>query len=342
MASISIKNLKKEYKNGFIAIKGLDLEIFDEEFIVLVGPSGCGKSTLLRMIAGLEEVTEGEIILDGEVINEVEVRDRNIGMVFQNYALYPHMNVRDNMSFGLKIRKTDKDTIEKKVAEAAEILKLKNLLDRKPKQLSGGQQQRVALGRAIVRNPKLFLMDEPLSNLDAKLRVQMRTEIKKLQNDLKTTTIFVTHDQTEAMTMGSRIVIMKEGVIQQVGTPKEVYEDPTNRFVAEFIGSPMMNFISGEKNGLNISCPSEVEVGVRPENLRITEGKDYRVTMIENLGSVKYIYAEKDSQQLIIQEDQNIAVEIGSSISVEIKDKVRLNFFSKKTGEKIALEFSLQ
>lgn len=338
MANISIKNLKKEYENGFVAMEGLNLEIQDEEFLVLVGPSGCGKSTLLRMIAGLEEITEGEIILDGEVINYVEAKDRNIGMVFQNYALYPHMNVKENMSFGLKIRKVDKDTIEKKIKETAEILGLTDLLDRKPKQLSGGQQQRVALGRAIVRNPKLFLMDEPLSNLDAKLRVQMRTEIKRLQNRLKTTTVFVTHDQTEAMTMGSRIVVMKEGVIQQVGTPQEVYEKPSNQFVAEFIGSPKMNFTTHkiDENGriLFEENPDAI-IGIRPENLKLTEEGDYKIIMIENLGSMKYIYAENEGEQFIIQEDQNSTKKIGDFAGIMIKDSSRLNYFDKKTGNRI-------
>ena len=338
MANISIKNLKKEYENGFVAMEGLNLEIQDEEFLVLVGPSGCGKSTLLRMIAGLEEITEGEIIFDGKAINNVEAKDRNIGMVFQNYALYPHMNVRENMSFGLKIRKVDKETIHEKIQKTAEILGLTDLLDRKPKQLSGGQQQRVALGRAIVRNPKLFLMDEPLSNLDAKLRVQMRTEIKRLQNRLKTTTVFVTHDQTEAMTMGSRIVVMKEGVIQQVGTPQEVYERPSNRFVAEFIGSPKMNFATrkiDEKGKISFDKNAETIIGIRPENLKITDEGGYKITMIENLGSMKYIYAEKEGEQFIIQEDQNCIKKIGDFAGIEIKDPSRLNYFDKKTGNRI-------
>lgn len=338
MAEIRIRNLKKVYENGFVAMEGLNLDINEGEFIVLVGPSGCGKSTLLRMIAGLEEVTEGEIIVDGKVINNTPVKDRNIGMVFQNYALYPHMNVLENMSFGLKMRKVDKKTIEEKVSEAAEILGLSDLLDRKPKQLSGGQQQRVALGRAMVRNPKLFLMDEPLSNLDAKLRVQMRSEIKRLQGNLKTTTIFVTHDQTEAMTMGTRIVVMKEGVIQQVGTPEEVYERPANRFAAEFIGSPKINFIENPEviaDLLSEEISADAILGIRPENLQTVEGTDYAVNMIENLGSVQYIYAENNHQHLVLRANRDSHYKIGDKMGVQICDKGQLNFFDRESEERI-------
>lgn len=338
MAEISVRNLKKVYDNGFVAMEGLNLEIKDGEFIVLVGPSGCGKSTLLRMIAGLEAVTEGEIIIDGKVINNTPVKDRNIGMVFQNYALYPHMNVKENMSFGLKIRKVDKKIMEEKVAETADILGLSDLLDRKPKQLSGGQQQRVALGRAMVRNPDLFLMDEPLSNLDAKLRVQMRSEIKDLHGKLKTTTLFVTHDQTEAMTMGTRIVIMKEGVIQQIGTPKEVYEKPSNRFVAEFIGSPKMNIIENTEviaDLLAEGIPKDIILGIRPENLRIIEGSDYIVNMIENLGSLQYIYAKNDHLQWVLQVNRDSDYRIGDKVGVQVCDKGQLNFFDRESEERI-------
>src|SRR5574344_980229 len=237
MASLSLRNICKVYPNGFVAVKDFNLEIEDKEFIIFVGPSGCGKSTTLRMIAGLEEISSGELWIGDKLVNDVEPKDRDIAMVFQNYALYPHMTVYDNMAFGLKLRKIDPQIIDSRVREAASILGIEPLLGRKPKALSGGQRQRVALGRAIVREPKVFLLDEPLSNLDAKMRAQMRTEIIKLHNDLKATFVYVTHDQTEAMTMGTRIVVMKLGVIQQVDTPDNLYEFPTNKFVAGFIGT---------------------------------------------------------------------------------------------------------
>ena len=243
MASLSLKNVCKVYPNGFVAVKDFNLEIADQEFIIFVGPSGCGKSTTLRMIAGLEEISSGELWIGDKLVNDVEPKDRDIAMVFQNYALYPHMSVYDNMAFGLKLRKVPKDEIDKSVHEAAKILDIEHLLDRKPKALSGGQRQRVAMGRAIVRSPKVFLMDEPLSNLDAKLRVQMRVEISKLHKRLQTTIIYVTHDQTEAMTLGTRIVVLKDGIIQQVDTPQNLYNTPNNIFVAGFIGSPQMNLI---------------------------------------------------------------------------------------------------
>ena len=246
MASLSLQGIQKIYPNGFHAVKDFNLEIADKEFIIFVGPSGCGKSTTLRMIAGLEDISGGTFKIDGKVMNDVEPKDRDIAMVFQNYALYPHMTVYDNMAFGLKLRKVPKDEIDKKVREAAKILDLEKLLDRKPKALSGGQRQRVAMGRAIVRNPKVFLMDEPLSNLDAKLRVQMRIEISKLHENLGATIIYVTHDQTEAMTLGTRIVVMKDGVVQQVDTPQALYNTPCNLFVAGFIGSPQMNFMDAK------------------------------------------------------------------------------------------------
>ena len=246
MASLSLKHINKTYPNGFEAVKDFNLEIEDKEFIIFVGPSGCGKSTTLRMIAGLEEITSGELKIGDKVVNDVEPKDRDIAMVFQNYALYPHMTVYDNMAFGLKLRKVPKPEIDKMVREAAKILDLEPLLDRKPKALSGGQRQRVAMGRAIVRNPKVFLMDEPLSNLDAKLRVQMRIEISKLHQRLGTTIIYVTHDQTEAMTLGTRIVVMNAGVVQQVDTPQVLYDTPCNLFVAGFIGSPQMNFVDAQ------------------------------------------------------------------------------------------------
>ena len=243
MASLSLKNVGKTYPNGFVAVKNFNLDIADKEFIIFVGPSGCGKSTTLRMIAGLEEITSGELWIGNTMVNDVEPKDRDIAMVFQSYALYPHMSVYDNMAFGLKLRKTPKEKVDKLVHEAAKILDIEHLLDRKPKALSGGQRQRVAMGRAIVRNPKVFLMDEPLSNLDAKLRVQMRIEISKLHQRLESTIIYVTHDQTVALTLGTRIVVMKDGVMQQVATPIDLYTKPCNLFVAGFIGSPQMNFI---------------------------------------------------------------------------------------------------
>ena len=246
MASLSLRNVYKRYPGGVTAVSDFNLEIKDKEFIILVGPSGCGKSTTLRMVAGLEEISDGEIYIGDKLVNDVAPKDRDIAMVFQNYALYPHMTVFDNMAFGLKLRKTPKDEIKRRVEEAARILDISHLLERKPKALSGGQRQRVALGRAIVREPKVFLLDEPLSNLDAKLRAQMRTEISKLHQRLGTTFIYVTHDQTEAMTMGTRIVVMKSGLIQQVDTPNNLYLYPCNLFVAGFIGSPQMNFIESK------------------------------------------------------------------------------------------------
>jgi multiple sugar transport system ATP-binding protein len=243
MSEVSIRKIVKLYDGGVQAVKGIDLEIADQEFVVLVGPSGCGKTTTLRMVAGLEEISSGEIWIGGDIVNDVPPRDRDIAMVFQNYALYPHMSVFDNMAFGLKLRKFSKDEIKRRVAEAARILDIEALLERKPRALSGGQRQRVAMGRAIVRNPKVFLFDEPLSNLDAKLRVQMRTEIKKVHQTVRTTTVYVTHDQVEAMTLADRVVVMNGGIIEQVGTPQELYHHPATRFVAGFIGSPAMNFL---------------------------------------------------------------------------------------------------
>src|SRR5207237_9231325 len=255
MANIQLKDVTKRYPDGFEAVKHMDLDITDGEFMILVGPSGCGKSTALRMIAGLEDITEGELKIGDEVVNERAPKDRDIAMVFQNYALYPHMTVRDNMGFALKLANVDPGEIDRKVGEAAKILDLEQHLDRKPANLSGGQRQRVAMGRAIVRSPKAFLMDEPLSNLDAKLRVQMRTEISRLQQQLGTTTIYVTHDQTEAMTLGDRIAVMRAGLLQQVGSPIDLYERPNNLFVAGFIGSPSMNFLPGEISGDSVKLP---------------------------------------------------------------------------------------
>ena len=306
MANVLIKNVTKIYDKNKV-IDNVSLEIYDKEFLVLVGPSGCGKSTLLRMIAGLESITSGEIAIDGKVVNNVHPKDRDIAMVFQSYALYPHMTVRENIAFPLTVRNVDKKTIEEKVQNAADILNLHELLDRRPKQLSGGQRQRVALGRAIVRNPKVFLMDEPLSNLDAKLRVQMRTEIKKLHRELNTTFIYVTHDQTEALTMGDRIALLEKGVIQQLDTPEGMYNNPVNTFVGGFLGAPGMNFIKAnvEKNTLTLNGHQiainrsldgikEVVVGVRPESLFLSENVKCELKVkpdiTEMLGSEKISY----------------------------------------------------
>src|SRR5215470_4728349 len=267
MAEVSCRKVVKMYDGGVQAVKGIDLEIADQEFVVLVGPSGCGKSTTLRMIAGLEEISDGEIWIGGDVVNDVPPRDRDIAMVFQNYALYPHMSVFDNMAFGLKLRKFPKDEIRRRVDEAARILDIAALLDRKPRALSGGQRQRVAMGRAIVRNPKVFLFDEPLSNLDAKLRVQMRTEIKKVHQTVKTTTVYVTHDQVEAMTLADRVVVMNAGTIEQLGTPHDLYHSPRTKFVAGFIGSPAMNFVDCEL----------AEAGGGGLNARLTNGLAFQV-----------------------------------------------------------------
>lgn len=269
-----MKNIKKVYDKGVVSVQDFDLEIRDKEFLVLVGPSGCGKSTTLRMIAGLEDITEGDLYIGDRRINDVSPKDRDIAMVFQNYALYPHMNVYDNMAFSLKLRKLKKDEIKRRVDNAAEILGLQDYLTRKPKALSGGQRQRVALGRAIVRDAEVFLMDEPLSNLDAKLRVQMRAEIQKLHRRLQTTTVYVTHDQTEAMTMATRLVVMKDGFIQQVGSPKEVYELPNNVFVGGFIGSPSMNFFDGKVEG-NRFVMGDVSVLIPEGKLRLLRELDY-------------------------------------------------------------------
>jgi multiple sugar transport system ATP-binding protein len=273
MASLSLKNITKQYPNGVIAVKDFNLEIADREFIIFVGPSGCGKSTTLRMIAGLEEISSGELWIGDKLVNDVEPKDRDIAMVFQNYALYPHMSVYDNMAFGLKLRKVPKNEIDKVVHEAAKILDIEHLLDRKPKALSGGQRQRVAMGRAIVRSPKVFLMDEPLSNLDAKLRVQMRVEISKLHQRLNTTFIYVTHDQTEAMTLGTRIVVMKDGLIQQVDSPQNLYDRPNNLFVAGFMGSPQMNFI----DATIVKKGSDVFANFGANSIKIPEAKAKKV-----------------------------------------------------------------
>ncbi|MDR0942952.1 MAG: sn-glycerol-3-phosphate ABC transporter ATP-binding protein UgpC [Ruminococcus sp.] len=297
MASLSLKNIYKKYPGGVVAVSDFNLEIRDKEFIILVGPSGCGKSTTLRMVAGLEEISEGELYIGDRLVNDVAPKDRDIAMVFQNYALYPHMTVFENMAFGLKLRKVPKDEISRKVEEAARILDISHLLDRKPKALSGGQRQRVALGRAIVREPQVFLLDEPLSNLDAKLRAQMRTEISKLHQKLGTTFVYVTHDQTEAMTMGDRIVVMKDGFIQQVDSPQNLYSYPVNQFVAGFMGSPQMNFIDAKL--LKIDGKYTVEFG--SEDTKTTRGRKFYIEIPD---------AKIDEQALAPLVDQEVILGI--------------------------------
>ncbi len=338
MAQVVLKNITKRFDAGVVAVRDVSLTIQDREFVVLVGPSGCGKSTSLRMIAGLEEITGGEISIGDRVVNDVPPKDRDIAMVFQNYALYPHMTVYDNMAFGLKLRKLPKAEIQQRVAETAEILGIQELLDRKPRALSGGQRQRVAVGRAIVRKPQVFLFDEPLSNLDAKLRVQMRTELKKLHERLRATIIYVTHDQVEAMTMGDRIVIMKDGSVQQVGEPLTVYEKPANLFVAGFIGSPAMNFLSVELAdgaggivlrgpGFKLPAPPEhaarlepyrghrLTLGIRPEDLRPAAPTDppetvidAPISVVEPLGSEQYLELDLGGTAVIARLDPHVRV----------------------------------
>lgn len=370
MAEIKIEKLGKRYDNGALAVSDFNLNIQDEEFIVFVGPSGCGKSTTLRMIAGLEEITEGEFYIDGKLMNEVQPKERDIAMVFQNYALYPHMTVYENIAFGLQLRKFKKAEIKRRVNEAAAILGLEDYLDRKPKALSGGQRQRVALGRAIVRDAKVFLMDEPLSNLDAKLRVQMRAEIVKLHRRLKTTTIYVTHDQTEAMTMASRIVIMKDGLIQQVGSPKEVYNFPENRFVGSFIGSPAMNFFEGRidkgryvMGDKMLDIPPQmmemlknegyegksVTLGIRPEHIHVnnedlsnipTSEFEAVITVSELTGAETILHAVYAEQEFIARVEATTTIEPGHTATLAF-DMAHVHFFDDETGNRIkAVEFS--
>lgn len=361
MAGLVLKNVFKRYPNGFEAVKNFNIEIEDKEFIVLVGPSGCGKSTTLRMIAGLEENSEGELYIGDRLVNDVAPKDRDIAMVFQNYALYPHMTVYDNMAFALKLRKIPKNEIKAKVEAAAKILDIEDLLKRKPKQLSGGQRQRVALGRAIVRDPKVFLMDEPLSNLDAKLRVQMRAEISKLHHRLKTTFIYVTHDQTEAMTMGTRIVVMKDGLVQQMGNPQTIYENPDNMFVATFIGSPQMNMIDAEIiangkqifasfSGFKMEIPGEtkqlqkyngkkVVLGIRPEDMSVVEESGINIIeadidVTELLGSETILYLTMGNQQLIGKVDPKVKVSVGSTVKLLFNTN-KLHVFDKETEKAV-------
>ena len=369
MASLSFQHVYKKYDGGVVAVSDFNLEVADKEFVILVGPSGCGKSTTLRMLAGLEDITEGEIYIEDRLINDVLPKDRDIAMVFQNYALYPHMTVRDNMAFALKLRKMGRDEINRRVSEAAKILEIEHLLDRKPKALSGGQRQRVALGRAIVRDPKVFLMDEPLSNLDAKLRVQMRVEITKLHHRLKTTFIYVTHDQTEAMTMGTRIVVMKDGFIQQVDSPTELYDNPVNTFVAGFIGMPPMNFINAVINvegsdvyisfeNVTVKLPEryaveevmerdgqEVIFGVRPEAITdeatfVTDHPETAfvadVDVVEMLGAETYLYVTVNGAlPLTCRVDPTTSQStVGQAVDLAI-DTNRIHIFDKDTEQSI-------
>lgn len=347
MATITLREIEKKFKHDLILNK-LDLDIKDEEFLVLVGPSGCGKSTLLRLIAGLESVDGGLIKIDDQKINHCPPQQRNIAMVFQNYALYPHLNVFDNISLSLKLKKVPKEEIKTRVEQVARILDLSHLLHRKPKQLSGGQRQRVAMGRAIIRNPRVFLFDEPLSNLDAALRAQMRFELKKLHQKLKITTVYVTHDQVEAMTLADRIVVLKDGFIQQVGSPIEVYSKPANKFVASFIGSPTMNFLSPEDfSQLKIKAP-HCEVGVRPEDLQTKPLEDQGLKLealvenIEVLGSTMQLVSKIGEKKLITSlhaYDQSI--KIGCKISLYCLYK-HLHFFSKESGQRLTNEFVIE
>ena len=334
MASISLKNVVKRYGHGKTAVPvlhGINAEISDREFIVIVGPSGCGKSTLLRMVAGLEEISGGDIAIGGRVVNNLEPAERDIAMVFQNYALYPHMSVFDNMAYGLKIAKVPKAEIKTRVDKAAKILELGHLLERKPRELSGGQRQRVAMGRAIVRQPQVFLFDEPLSNLDAKLRAQTRIEIQKLHRELGITSLFVTHDQVEAMTLAQRMIVMNAGVMEQFGTPEEVYHTPASIFVASFIGSPPMNLLRNAPN----SKPGTI-LGIRPEHLDITSaGWEVRVDTVELLGAERLVYATMGGDSLIVRiEEGSAAPKAGDTIHVTPREN-RLHWFHAETGKRL-------
>jgi len=363
MAGIVLKNVRKEFDNEVVAVEDMNLEIEEKEFLVLVGPSGCGKSTTLRMIAGLDNVTNGEIYIGDTLVNNLMPKDRNIAMVFQNYALYPHMKVYDNIAFGLKVRKTAKPEIARRVKQTAELLGIQDLLSRKPRQLSGGQRQRVALGRAIIRNPGVFLFDEPLSNLDAKLRVQMREEIKKLHDRLQTTIVYVTHDQVEAMTMGTRIVVMKEGVVQQVGSPMELYNDPANLFVAGFIGSPAMNFIEArvfEENDLlflrgerfQLAIPDtfksryvglkdkDVIFGIRPEHIFDKElagtipaagTLKARIEIVEPMGAIVVLVALCGSSKIVASVDAKTRAAPHADLEF-LLDMTQMHVFDKESG----------
>ena len=367
MAEVRLKKVEKQYPNGFKAVHGIDLDIKDGEFMVFVGPSGCAKSTTLRMIAGLEDITGGEVYIGDRLVNDVPPKDRGISMVFQNYALYPHMTVYENMSFGLKLKKTPKDEIDRRVREAAEKLEITELLDRKPKEMSGGQRQRVALGRAIVRNPDVFLFDEPLSNLDAKLRVSMRLRITQLHKELKTTMIYVTHDQVEAMTMGDRITVMRSGRIMQVDTPLNLYHYPANKFVAGFIGSPTMNLIDGElkeengkiyfsldgtlieilgekANKLKSHIGKKVTFGIRPESITVAEKEDSvskkgKVSVVEQMGNEEYIYFSLGNYQLTCRMNVEGIDDLSNQKVEKIFrfDTTKAHIFDIETEENISL-----
>ena len=363
MAEIRLKHITKRFDSGKNVLANLNLDVLDGEFLVLVGPSGCGKSTTLRIIAGLEEATGGDVFIDNKRVNNIAPKDRDIAMVFQNYALYPHMTVFDNMAFGLKLRKYSKKDIRKRVSEAADILEITDLLERKPKQLSGGQRQRVALGRAIVRKPKVFLFDEPLSNLDAKLRVQMRAEIKKLHKQLKTTMIYVTHDQVEAMTMGNRIAVMKDGAIHQLDTPMNIYNEPADLFVASFIGNPAMNFITtvltednllcSENTGIKIPLPKvfkpalanqtgkTIILGIRPQDLSTRQEYDEKyqfdasVELIEPLGNETILYLLKGPQSIsCVSEHYNPGDAESDQITISINPE-KIHLFDGSTSKRI-------
>ena len=349
MANVSLKNVKKVYPGNVIAIKGVSLDIADGEFVVLVGPSGCGKSTLLRMIAGLEKIDDGEVFIANQVVNEKEPSERDIAMVFQNYALYPHMSVYNNMAYGLKNRKVPKEKIDQLVKDAAKTLELEGLLERKPKALSGGQRQRVAMGRAIVRDPKVFLFDEPLSNLDAQLRAQMRVDIRKLQRQLRVTSIFVTHDQIEAMTVGDRLAVLNNGELEQIGTPMEVYSKPASEFVASFIGSPRINLVSGEVKagslhvdgfelpGFSQISDQPVKVGIRPEDfvLESTAKMSLQIDLVEELGSDELLYCVSPTGlDYRIRRPGGSGHKVGENITVSVISE-KLHLFSSQSGKRL-------
>jgi len=349
MATVAFRKVKKSYGSAQV-IHGVSIDIADGEFVVLVGPSGCGKSTLLRMLAGLEEISGGEILIDGRVVNDLESKDRDIAMVFQSYALYPHMTVRENMGFSLRLRRADRHTIDERVLQAARILNLDKLLERHPRELSGGQRQRVAMGRAIVRDPKVFLFDEPLSNLDAKLRVAMRAEIKQLHQRLETTTVYVTHDQIEAMTMADRIVVMHDGIIEQIGTPLELFDRPSNLFVAQFIGSPAMNVFEGSARdgvieglganwpvppGISASPGQRVQYAVRPTDLQLAgSGIAGKVVVVEPTGAETELLVDVGGRQLTVVTHGRVGAGPGDEVHL-LPDAARVHVFDGKSGQRL-------
>jgi len=360
VAKVELKGITKVYEGNVTAVKNANITVEDKEFVVFVGPSGCGKSTTLRMVAGLEDITEGELLIDGEKMNDVPPKDRNIAMVFQNYALYPHMSVYENMAFGLRIKKFSKTEIEKRVKNAAKILDIEQYLDRKPRALSGGQRQRVAVGRAIVRDPKVFLFDEPLSNLDAKLRVQMRAELSDLHLRLNATMIYVTHDQVEAMTMADKIVVMKDGDIQQIGSPLHLYNKPANKFVAGFMGTPPMNFLtlkvvdggtlsgegfeirpdSGHKDALKPFVGKEVFFGIRPEDLTYAEKSKSgnlipgKITVVETLGADTHLWLNAGTQPMVVRTEPQHSFKVGETVNF-IANMEKAHYFDKETEKSL-------